>query len=184
NDLAKFDTILTDYTHKIIDQEQHEGKTVYVIESIPKPHSPVVWGKQVLKVRADDIYMQSVKILDMLNISERGCKLCATGWYVHTTDVTSEYTLLDYKELPIGVDLSCDLFSVQARKRPLREHPMSIDSRMGWRTIWRNPRRSVLTLAAIAVAVALLVFMLSLQMGTYHAMIENAVTIRTGHIQV
>ncbi|WP_208738268.1 ABC transporter permease [Oceanidesulfovibrio marinus] len=61
---------------------------------------------------------------------------------------------------------------------------MSIESRMGWRNIWRNPRRSVLTMTAIAFAVALLVFMLSFQMGTYHAMIENAVTIRTGHIQV
>ncbi|MFW5735583.1 MAG: ABC transporter permease [Oceanidesulfovibrio sp.] len=61
---------------------------------------------------------------------------------------------------------------------------MSIESKMGWRNIWRNPRRSVLTMTAIAFAVALLVFMLSFQMGTYDAMINNAVSIRTGHLQV
>ncbi|WP_208728254.1 ABC transporter permease [Oceanidesulfovibrio indonesiensis] len=61
---------------------------------------------------------------------------------------------------------------------------MSIESRMGWRNIWRNPRRSVLTMTAIAFAVALLVFMLAFQMGTYDAMIGNAVAIRTGHMQI
>lgn len=129
NDLAKSDTILTDYTHKIIGQEEHEGKTVYVIESIPKPHAPVVWGKQVLKVREDDIYlsqeffdedMQPVKILEMLKISEMGGKLYPTVWKMHKTDVTDEYTVLDYKELHFDVDLSDDLFTVQALKRPLR----------------------------------------------------------------
>lgn len=39
-------------------------------------------------------------------------------------------------------------------------------------------------MTAIAFAVALLVFMLSFQMGTYDAMISNAVSIRTGHMQV
>ncbi|TVM23808.1 hypothetical protein [Oceanidesulfovibrio marinus] len=55
---------------------------------------------------------------------------------------------------------------------------------MGGRNSLRNPRRSLLTMMAIVLAVDRLVFMLARQMGTDNAMSENAVTIRTGNIQV
>lgn len=60
----------------------------------------------------------------------------------------------------------------------------SIDARMAWRNIWRNPRRSVLTLLAIAFACALLVFMLSWQFGSYELMIKSALSISTGQMQI
>jgi ABC-type lipoprotein release transport system permease subunit len=55
---------------------------------------------------------------------------------------------------------------------------------MAWRNIWRNPRRSLLTMAAIAFATLLLVFMLSWQFGSYETMINATVKIQTGHLQV
>jgi len=55
---------------------------------------------------------------------------------------------------------------------------------MAWRNIWRNPRRSILTICAIAFASLLLVFMLSWQFGSYDTMINSAVKIHTGHLQV
>lgn len=61
---------------------------------------------------------------------------------------------------------------------------MSIDIRMAWRNIWRNPRRTVLTIAAIGFAGTVLVFMLSFQLGSYETMINSSVKISTGHIQV
>ena len=59
-----------------------------------------------------------------------------------------------------------------------------IDVKMAWRNIWRNPRRSVLTILAIAFACTLLVFMLSWQFGSYDTMINSTVKIHTGHLQV
>jgi putative ABC transport system permease protein len=61
---------------------------------------------------------------------------------------------------------------------------MSIDMKMAWRNIWRNARRSVLTISAVAFASLLLVFMLSFQLGSYDAMINTSVKIHTGHIQI
>ena len=56
--------------------------------------------------------------------------------------------------------------------------------KMAWRNIWRNPRRTLLTISAIAFACMLLVFMLSFQFGSYDAMINASVKIHTGHLQV
>ena len=61
---------------------------------------------------------------------------------------------------------------------------MSIDLKMAWRNIWRHPRRAILTMAAIAFATVLLVFMLSWQFGSYDTMINAAVKVHTGHLQV
>ena len=61
---------------------------------------------------------------------------------------------------------------------------MSIDTKMAWRNIWRNTRRTVLTICAIAFASLLLVFMLSFQFGSYETMINTSVKIHTGHLQI
>ena len=61
---------------------------------------------------------------------------------------------------------------------------MSIESKMAWRNIWRNPRRTVLTICAITFASILLVFMLSFQFGSYETMINTSVKISTGHLQI
>lgn len=58
------------------------------------------------------------------------------------------------------------------------------DLSLAWRNVWRNPRRSILTLMAIGFAAMLLVFMLSFQFGAYEDMINASVRLATGHLQV
>jgi putative ABC transport system permease protein len=61
---------------------------------------------------------------------------------------------------------------------------LSIETKMAWRNIWRNPRRTILTVGAITFATVLLVFMLSFQFGSYETMINTSVKISTGHLQI
>jgi len=55
---------------------------------------------------------------------------------------------------------------------------------IAWRNIWRNKRRSFLTLMAVASACTLLIFMMAMQKGSYASMIRNTVSAQSGHIQV
>jgi putative ABC transport system permease protein len=56
--------------------------------------------------------------------------------------------------------------------------------RLAWRNLWRNTRRSILTFSAVAFATTILVFMVALQQGGYSAMIESAISVFTGHLQI
>ncbi len=55
---------------------------------------------------------------------------------------------------------------------------------LAWRNIWRNKRRSLITIVSIAFAVLLACVMRSVQLGSYNRMIENAARFYTGYIQV
>ena len=55
---------------------------------------------------------------------------------------------------------------------------------MAWRNIWRNKKRTFITISSVTLAVVLAVFMRSFQEGTYAKMIENAVGNYTGYVQV
>ena len=55
---------------------------------------------------------------------------------------------------------------------------------MAWRNVWRNPRRTWLTVSAICFACVVLIFMLSFQFGSYETMINSSIKINTGHLQV
>ena len=56
--------------------------------------------------------------------------------------------------------------------------------RMAWRNIWRNKRRSFITLSSIAFAVFFSTLMMSVQKGSLDQMIDNSVKFYTGHLQI
>lgn len=55
---------------------------------------------------------------------------------------------------------------------------------MAWKNIWRNRKRTFITLASIFFGVLLSTFMTSMQEGVYTKMIDNVVSFYTGYIQV
>ncbi|MEO1651906.1 MAG: ABC transporter permease, partial [Bacteroidota bacterium] len=56
--------------------------------------------------------------------------------------------------------------------------------KIAWRNIWRNKRRTLITISSITVAVALAIFMRSQQEGSYENMIENTAGSFIGYLQI
>ena len=61
---------------------------------------------------------------------------------------------------------------------------MTLNLRMAWRNLWRHKRRTWLTATAMIFSNVLLVFMISLQFGSYEMMINNTLQAFSGHLQV
>jgi outer membrane lipoprotein-sorting protein len=129
NDLAKSDSILFDYTHKLVDTETHDGHKVYVIESIPKPDAPVVWGMQRLKIRDDHVMleqdffdeeMRPVKRMTASNIRMMSGRLFPQIWKMQEADVEDEYTILNYIKLKFLDDLPERMFTTNQLKTQQR----------------------------------------------------------------
>lgn len=56
--------------------------------------------------------------------------------------------------------------------------------KLAWRNIWRNKRRTFITMASVVMAVLLSSVMSSMQQGQYDQMIDNTVGAFSGHLQV
>ncbi|MBT8046963.1 MAG: ABC transporter permease [Xanthomonadales bacterium] len=60
---------------------------------------------------------------------------------------------------------------------------MMLNLRLAWRNLWRQKRRTWLTATAMIFSNVLLVFMISLQFGSYDMMINNTLQAFSGHFQ-
>lgn len=61
---------------------------------------------------------------------------------------------------------------------------MGIAFTMAWRNLWRNPRRTWLTASAIAFVTVLMIFLITVQLGSYDMIIDSSLRIFTGQLQV
>jgi outer membrane lipoprotein-sorting protein len=120
NDLAKSDTIVSDYAHTVTDVEENNGLKIYSIESIPHPQAPVVWGMLKFKVREDGVMLSQgfydedkllVKELVTTEIEMMSNRLFPRVWKISKTDEPDEYTTLEYFELEFKDTLPERIFS-------------------------------------------------------------------------
>ncbi len=129
NDLTKSDNLINAYTHTVTGTGTHEGKTVYFIESIPKPKAPEVWGMQILKIREDNIFLEQafydedlklVKTLKFLEIQIMDGKLYPKKWIMQKADDKDQYTIVDHKMITFKESLPTGFFTLSNLKNPRR----------------------------------------------------------------
>ena len=127
NDVAKADDLLKHYTHTLKGSETSYGHKVFIIEAIPNEDAPVVWGKEVIKVRADFIVLEHnfydqdnvlVKKMITRDIKEMGGKLIATVQRMQKFANPQEWTEFVVTEAKFKINVSERTFSLSNLRNP------------------------------------------------------------------
>ncbi len=126
-DVSRADDIIDDYTHTLISTSEIDGIQVFEVESIPKEDAAVVWGKEVLKIRADhillgqDYYDQDgilVKSMQALEIKEMGGRLTVSRQRMHKTDTPDEWTEMQVLDTQYDIALKDNVFTLSNLRNP------------------------------------------------------------------
>jgi len=136
NDLSKSDELVTHFDHRIVGTETVDGHTVYTIESTPHPSAPVIWGKEIVKVRDDHLLLEetffdqdgkAVKRLSALEIGRLDGRTYVVRMRMAKLEEADEWTELDYREAAFGRNLPDGLFTLSNLRnpRPQWERPPS-----------------------------------------------------------
>lgn len=58
DDISKTSDLIDKYNHKLLKTEKKDGHTVYTVEITPLPKSPIVWGKEIMVIRDDWVFLE------------------------------------------------------------------------------------------------------------------------------
>lgn len=127
NDVARTDNLLKHYTHTLKGTETHNGQTVFIIEAVPFEEAPIVWGKEVLKIRADYILLEQafydqdnilVKKMETLKIKKMGGKLIAAVQRMQKAEKPEEWTQTVAKEARFKINIHSRTFTLSNLRNP------------------------------------------------------------------
>ena len=121
NDLARSASALEDYDFQLTNTEIVEGQTIYTIAATPKPDSPVVWGQEVTRIRADDYVvleqvfldqdMQPVKVMRTSEIGSLGGRTIPLRMRIADSRQEERWTEIQYVEADFDADIADRTFT-------------------------------------------------------------------------
>ena len=124
DDLVKESRMADDYTYEIVEMPTDTAEGLYVIELVPKPDAPVVWGKVVVKIRGEDRMPVSIEYRDedgtpartmtFADVRELGGKLVPCKMTLLPADKPEEFTEVVYEMLEFDVEIPDSTFTLQA----------------------------------------------------------------------
>jgi len=123
NDLVKMNSLVEDYTHKIIGGENIGGYDCYKIELIPKANAAVVWGKIVMWIAKNEFYelkseffdedMKLVNTQTADDIRQFGDRKLPARMEMVPADKEGNKTILQMEDMRFNMDLPDSFFSQQ-----------------------------------------------------------------------
>jgi outer membrane lipoprotein-sorting protein len=123
NDLVKMNSLVEDYTHKILGEENVGGYDCYKIELIPKEDAAVVWGKIVMWIAKNEFYEMKAEFFDedmkLVNTQTAsdirlfGDRKLPARMEMVPADKPGNKTILQMKNMQFNIDLPDSFFSQQ-----------------------------------------------------------------------
>jgi outer membrane lipoprotein-sorting protein len=132
NDFAKSDQVVTDYLHSLGPIEEGAGHTIYTVVCLPKPGAPIVWGKQVLKIRDDNVLMQEtffdqdmtpVRRLEAVKVAPLGGRPYPVTMRMSALDKPGQWTEMNYARGTFNLALPDYLFTLSNLRNPRHWSP-------------------------------------------------------------
>jgi len=126
-DITRADDIIDQYDHTILAQEVIDDVVAYEIESIPHEDAAVVWGREVLKIRADHVVLEHafydqdgelVKKLVSLEIDEMGGRTIAKRQRMSKAEEPEEWTEIGVNVVEYELELKDNLFTLSNLRNP------------------------------------------------------------------
>ena len=114
NDLARSDKLLAYYSHAIVEQTEEDGLVTYTIESTPKEDAPVVWGKERIVFRSDNVLltqtffdqeMNPVKEMRAYEIQELGGRMLAKRMRMSDLEDSERWTEVEYEAIEFDIEI-------------------------------------------------------------------------------
>ena len=126
-DISRADDIVEQYDHSLLSETEIDGHTAYEVQSIPHEDAAVVWGKEVLVVRSDNVLIEHrfydqdgelVKTLRTLEIGEMGGRTVAVQQRMEKVAAPDEWTEIIIDSVYFNVELSDNVFTLSNLRNP------------------------------------------------------------------
>jgi len=126
-DISRTDDIVEEYEHTLLDTREVDGHTVYQIESVPHEDAAVVWGKEVLSIRDDNVLVehrfydqdgQLVKMLTTQEIRVMGGRAVASKQRMQKEGARDEWTAVTVEAVEFDLPLSDSVFTLSNLRNP------------------------------------------------------------------
>jgi len=127
DDLLNQRSIVVDYTHEFIGEENLEERDCYIIELIPKPDAPVVWGKIIFWItKKDDLLLKSeyydeedypVKTELAHKIKNMSGRILPSQFEIIPAEEDNQKNIVEIQSIQFNVPINDSFFSIQKMKR-------------------------------------------------------------------
>ena len=127
DDLVRESSTVDDYEHSILREEVYNDREAWVLELIPLPDTPIVWGKVLIWVDKEhyiqlkmENYDQSEELANTIifsEIGEMGGRILPAKMTLTPADKPDQKTVLQYENLEFNIDIDPSFFTQQNMRR-------------------------------------------------------------------
>lgn len=126
-DVAKADDIIDQYEHSLLSVGEIDGITIYEIQSVPHEEAAVVWGREVMRIRDDNVLIEHffydqddelIKTLESMEVGEMGGRTIAIRQRMHKIETPNEWTEIQVNAVEYEIDIPDSTFTLSSLRNP------------------------------------------------------------------